>query len=46
LALRDFTFAGSSNNGPRFGFVGAAGGNRAGNALDRRGMTLLSRLDD
>src|SRR4051812_20726211 len=29
LALRDFTFAGSSNNGPRFGFVGAAGGNRA-----------------
>jgi hypothetical protein len=46
LALRDFQFARSNNNGPRLGFVGAAGAGGHGNALDRRGMTLVARLDD
>jgi hypothetical protein len=46
LALREFQFARNNNNGPRFGFVGAVAANGRGNALDRRGTTLLSRLDD
>jgi hypothetical protein len=51
LALRTFSFA-SGGNQPALGFVGGAGqGNGAaaaagsGNALDRRGVTLVTPLD-